>query len=91
VSLRSADISAPGVIQVTTGQDGEVTFALDRLDQQLERWRLIYDWGRSDGKEVASVDLAVGNNVPVKWTLASGAPVLTPKSAKTPHSRRKNV
>ncbi len=91
VNLRSADISAPGVVQVTTGQGSLVTFALDRLDQQLQRWRLIYDWGKSDGKEVASVDLAVGNNVPVKWTGANNLLLPNPKSGKTPHSRRKNV
>ena len=89
--LQSVDISEPGVIEVTTGRGGVITFSPDRLEQQLERWRLIYDWGRRAGKDVASLDLAVGNNVPVKWTVAEISPAVTPKSAKTLYLRRKNV
>ncbi len=39
VDLRRLDVSAPGVVVVTTGQGGEITFGLDNLDQQLRRWR----------------------------------------------------
>ena len=91
VDLRSVDISAPGVLVAATGSGSEVTFAPDRPEQQLERWYLVYDWGRRDGRAVASLDLAVGNNVPVKWNLAGAAPVLNPHPAKPLNSRRKNV
>ena len=89
--LRSVDVSSPGVLEVTTSQGSSIPFSLDRLDQQLERWGLIYNWGKSAGKDVASADLAVGNDVPVKWNLASASPVFVPKSVKPLHSRRKNV
>ena len=90
VDLRRVDVSAPGVVVATTGQGTEVTFGLDNLDQQLRRWR--YDWGVARQKSIASMDLAVANNVPVRWMLASAAPVTaTPKAVKPAKTRRKNV
>ena len=92
VDLRRVDISAPGVVVATTGQGSEITFGLDNLDQQLRRWRQIYDLGVRQQRAIASVDLAVANNVPVRWMLASAAPVtVTPKAVKPGKSRRKNV
>ncbi len=91
VELQSVDVAAPGVLVATTGSGTEVTFALDHADQQLRRWRGIHDWGHTVGKDIATVDLAVGNNVPVKWTLAGGIPVLDSKPVKPLHNRRKNV
>jgi len=92
VDLRRVDISAPGVVVATTGQGSEITFGLDNLDQQLRRWRQIYDLGLRQQRAIASVDLAVANNVPVRWMLASAAPVsVTPKAVKPVKSRRKNV
>jgi cell division septal protein FtsQ len=94
MDLRRIDVSAPGVIVATTGQGGEITFALDNLEQQLRRWREIYDLGMSKNKMIASLDLAVANNVPVRWAEIS----FTPPVAPIPHggttpatSRRKNV
>jgi cell division septal protein FtsQ len=90
VDLRRIDVSEPGVIVATTGQGGEITFALDNLDQQLRRWREIYDLGMSRNKMIASLDLAVANNVPVRWAEISSAPV-APKNSTPANSRRKNV
>jgi cell division septal protein FtsQ len=91
VDLRRVDISAPAVIVVTTGQGGQITFSLDNLEQQLRRWRGIYDWGAQRGKVIASVDLAVENNVPVNWVVANAAPVATPAKVKPGKNRRTNV
>ena len=92
VDLRRVDVSAPGVVVATTGQGSEVTFGLDNLDQQLRRWRQIYDLGVRQQRAIASVDLAVANNVPVRWMLASAAPVsVPPKAVKPAKTRRKNV
>jgi hypothetical protein len=90
VDLRRVDISAPGVLVVTTGQGSEITFGLENFDQQLRRWRVAFDWGVARQKSIASMDLAVANNVPVRWMLASAAPVVTPK-AKPAKNRRNNV
>ena len=92
VDLRRVDVSAPGVLVATTGQGSEITFGLNNLDQQLRRWRQIYNLGAGQQRAIASVDLAVANNVPVRWMLASAAPVaLTPKAVKPAKTRRKNV
>ena len=92
VDLRRVDVSAPGVLVATTEQGSVVTFGLDRFDQQLQRWRQIYDLGLRQQRAIGSVDLAVANNVPVRWMLASAAPVtLTPKAVKPVKNRRKNV
>ena len=91
VDLQSVDVSAPGVIVAKTKQDSEITFALDNLEQQLARWRKIYDWGLSVNKTIASADLAVSNNVPVRLTGINAVPVVTPKKPNPNHIRRKNV
>jgi cell division protein FtsQ len=91
VDLRSLDVSAPGVVVVTTGQGGEVTFGLQNLEQQLRRWRAIYDSGLRNNKVIASADFAVTNNVPVRWVEASAAPVAAPKNSTPAPMRRKNV
>ena len=90
VDLRRVDISSPGVLIVATGQGSVVTFSLQDFDQQLRRWRQIYDLGVSRQRAIASVDLAVANNVPVRWMMASAAPVVAPK-AKPLKIRRNNV
>jgi cell division septal protein FtsQ len=88
--LRRIDVSSPEVIVVTTGRGGEITFGLDNLEQQLARWREIYDLGRRNNKMIASLDLAVANNVPVRWAENNSAPV-APKNLDPKNSRRKNV
>ncbi len=84
VDLKRIDVSAPDVIVVTTGQGSEVTFSLDNIDQQLRRWRQIYDLGQRTHRNVASIDLAVSNNVPVRWLEAK----VIPPPAKLPKTTR---
>jgi cell division protein FtsQ len=93
VDLRRVDVSAPGVVVATTGQGSQITFGLDNLEQQLRRWHDIYAYGKQANKgDIASLDLAVENNVPVRWMVASSAPVtVTPKAVKPKTTRRKNV
>jgi len=91
VDLRRIDVSAPGVVVVTTGQGGEITFGLNNLEQQLRRWREIYDFGQRMNKAVASLNLAVSNNVPVRWMEAVVVPSAAPRTVNPAHTRRKNV
>jgi cell division septal protein FtsQ len=84
VDLRSIDVTALDVLVVTTAQESEVTFGLDNLDRQLRRWREIHDLGRRLNRNVASIDLAVSNNVPVRWLEAT----VTPPPAKAPKTSR---
>lgn len=93
VDLRRVDVSQPGVLIVTTVQGSQITFGPDNFELQLRRWREIYDYGKQANKgDIATADLAVDNNVPVHWMLASSAPVTTtPKTVKPKTTRRKNV
>jgi cell division septal protein FtsQ len=91
VNLRRLDVASPGVIVATTGQGGQITFGLDNLDQQLQRWREIYDLGQRMNRAIAAVNLAVSNNVPVRWMEAVAAPSALPRANTPPLIRRKNV
>lgn len=85
VDLRRIDVSSPEVLVVTTAQGSEVTFALDNLDLQLRRWREIHDLGQRTRRNVATVDLAVSNNVPVRWLEAR----VIPPPARAPKTQRR--
>lgn len=87
--LRRIDVSSPQVVVVTTENDGKITFGLDHLQEQLSRWRQIYDLGRRMNRNIATADLAVQNNVPVRWAENDFAPVAPKNSEK--NSWRKNV
>jgi cell division septal protein FtsQ len=91
VELRRVDVSGPRVMMATTGQGSEVTLSLEHVEQQLQRWQEIYNYGSQQQKTIAAADLAVANNVPVRWMTASAAPVVTPKTVKPLKLRRKNV
>lgn len=89
--FQRVDVSQPQVVVVTTMQGGEITFGLDNFQQQLARWREIYDLGRRANRTIASVDLAVGNNVPVRWVEMVSAPDASHGNFNSKNSRRKNV
>jgi cell division septal protein FtsQ len=91
VDLQRVDVSDPRVITVTTGQGSEVTFGLDNVEQQLLRWQTIYNMSAQVRRPVATADLAVANNVPVRWQTNSIAPVVNIKTVKPLKIRRRNV
>jgi cell division septal protein FtsQ len=89
--LHRIDVCEPGVIIATTAQGSEITFGLQSLDQQLRRWRQIYDWGFRQGKNIATLDLSLDNDIPVNWVMANAAPENNSKPAKSVKPRRNNV
>ncbi len=91
VDLRRIDVSSPGVVIVSTRQGSEITFGLDNLDQQLRRWRGIYDYALTKNSIIASLDLAVANNLPMHLVAAGAAPDATVKPVKPIKNRRRNV
>ena len=90
-NLRRIDVTSFEVLVVTTGQAGEVTFGLADLEQQLRRWREIFDLGQKMGKAIATLDLGVTNNIPARWLEAGVVPPIAPKSANPSRARRKHV
>ena len=91
VELKRIDVSAQEVLLVTTGQGTEVTFGLTDLDQQLRRWHEVYDVGQKMNKAIATLDLAIPNNIPARWLEASAVPPATPKSPKPFRIKKKHV
>jgi len=89
VDLKRIDVSSPEVLVVTTGQGNEITFGLDGLEQQLRRWRAIYDYGQDRQLAIRTLDLAVTNNVPTCWVEAGPAPLPPDKPTRT--ARKKHV
>ena len=91
VDLKLVDVSSPEVLVVTTGQGSEVTFGLTVFEQQLRRWHAIFEAGRKTGNAIATLDLAVTNNVPLRWLEASAVLPAAPKLSKPSRSKKKHV
>ena len=82
VDLKSVDVSGTEVLSVLTGQGSQITFALDRIEDQLRYWRLVYDYGKKIGKVIRTLDLSVTNNAPVLWLEARAPPSPAPEPLK---------
>jgi cell division protein FtsQ len=91
VDLKKIDVSANDVLVVTTGQSNVVTFGLSEPDQQLRRWREIFELGQRLSKNIAMVDLAITNNIPVHWADAGGPATPISRTPKPFHNRKKHV
>ena len=91
VTLKHVEVAAPEVLVVSTGQGSEVTFALTDLKQQLRRWHAIFELGRQTTNTIAALDLAVSNNVPLRWFEAAAVPPAARRPAKPLRPRKKHV
>lgn len=91
VDLKRIEVSSPQVLTVTTGQGNEITFGLKQPELQLQRWHRIFLESHKASKVIASLDLAVTNNIPVRLVDASGAEIRPPKSLKPLRTKRKHV
>ena len=91
--LRRVDVSAPGVVVVTTGQGSEVTFGLQNFNQQLQNWRDACSWSAARQKSYASIDLSVPKTATVSGPMPLTVTPVTalPKTVKPIKTRRKNV
>ena len=91
VDLKQVDVSSPEVVVVTTGQGSEVTFGLTDFEQHLRRWHALFEAGRKAGNAIGTLDLAVTNNVPLRWLEASAVQAAVPKLSKPSRSKKKHV
>ena len=89
--IKKIDISLPEVLLVKTAQGSEITFGLRDLDQQLRRWQAIFDAGLRVNKAIASLDLAVSNNIPASWVETNALAEVSAKSPKPVRPRKKHV
>jgi hypothetical protein len=91
VDLSRVDVSSPEVLVVTTGQGSQVTFGLTDFEQQLRRWHTVFELGQKTGGAVATLDLAITNNIPLRWLEASAVLPAPSKSPKPLRSKKKHV
>ena len=91
VDLHGIDVSATDVLVVTTGQGSEVTFSLNDLGRQLRRWREIYENMPQVKTSRVALDLAVSNNIPLRFLGTNTLPTLAPKLPKPLRSKKRNV
>jgi hypothetical protein len=88
--IKRIDVSAPETLTATTGQGSEVIFSLTGFEQQLLRWQAIFENGLKRGQAIATLDLAIANNIPARWLEASEVPPATPRPPK-PLNKKKHV
>ena len=67
LDIVSADVSDPFAIHVVTNDRAEITFRTDFLNQQLSRLKDIVEYARVRDQRIASVDLTLDRNVPVRF------------------------
>jgi hypothetical protein len=84
-------VISPEVLVVTTGQGSQITFSLENFDQQLLRWQKIHEECSRLNRMIASLNLAVADNTPLRFSDAGVAPPSAPKTAKPQRTRRRNV
>ncbi len=90
VDLQRIDVSAPEILVATTTQGSEITFSLEDFSRQLSRWREIYDAGQRMNKAIASLNLAVPDNIPARW-MDGAVPVSSPRPAKPVRTPKNHV
>jgi cell division septal protein FtsQ len=88
VELKKIDVLSPEVLVVTTGQGSEITFGLQNFEQQLLRWQKVQEECARLNKTIATLNLAVMDNTPLRLSDASPLPPSAPKPFKIQHKRR---
>jgi len=91
VELKKIDVVSPEVLIVTTGQGSEITFSLDNFEQQLLRWQKIHEECARANRTIATLNLAVADYTPLRFTESSVIPPSAPKNVKPQRIRRRNV
>ena len=91
VNLRSVQVDEPGVLVAFTDTGSRVTFGCEAFETQLLRWREIHMQSLRLNKSILTLDLAVRNNVPVRWVEAVGREPGQSTENIASRSRRGNV
>ncbi|MEJ5237663.1 MAG: FtsQ-type POTRA domain-containing protein [Limisphaera sp.] len=77
-----------GVLEVLTGEGSRITFGLEDFERQLLRWREIHEAGWRQQRQIETLDLAVGNNIPVRWKAPESEPEPSPPRRPNTVSRK---
>jgi cell division septal protein FtsQ len=71
LDVRAVDVSRRGYLLVTTADGCRARLAIANVDQQLRRWRDVLADTRARAERVASIDLSMGRDVPVRFAAAT--------------------
>ncbi|MDB6064333.1 MAG: putative cell division protein FtsQ [Pedosphaera sp.] len=91
MDIQSIDVCSPEILQITTSQGNNITFAVRDLERQLREWHMVHEQAYLVGKAIATLDLSVVNNSPATWTDTTLLPPGNPKPKSLPHTRKRNV
>ena len=91
VEVARIDVSAPDVLHVTTAQQNEIIFRLTDFEKQLNRWWLIHIRGQEQARQIASLDLSVMDNIPLRWFDVAAVPPTPAKPKRTSPYKKKHV
>lgn len=91
VDVARVDVSSPDVLVITTAQQNEITIRPLDFDRQLHRWFLVHAKGREQSRQIASLDLSVGENIPLRWLEGAAVPPNIVKPRKISPYRKKHV
>ncbi len=89
--LQRINVTIPEILEVSTSHGSQIVFSLNGFEQQLNRWRLIYDQYQKMGKSIATLDLSIANNIPLRFVDAAPVPPVAPKPVKPSKTKKKNV
>ncbi len=89
--LATIDVSAGDVLAVSTREGSRITLGLERIPDQLARWRTIHDHFGRQGRRIHSLDLSVADNSPVVLQDPPGAPAEPPRTSKPLRNRKRHV
>lgn len=91
VDIARVDVSAPDVLQVITAQQNEITFRTTDFEKQLNRWWLVHSTGQQQAHQIASLDLSVSEDVPLRWLDSAAVPPNAAKLRKPSPYKKKHV
>jgi len=89
--LQCVEVSDPAVLVALTAEGTSATLRPEPMQQQLRRWREIHDLSRRLNKSLLSLELAVSNNVPLRWVDARETPPPPRRVPSRPPSSRSHV
>lgn len=67
VEVEQIELAGPATLLVTTSEGSVITLSGQRFEQPLARWHAVLDHSRRTGRSIATLDLSVTNNLPLRW------------------------
>jgi cell division septal protein FtsQ len=91
VEIARVDVTAPDVLHVTTTQQNEIVFRMTDFEKQLNRWWLVHIRGQEQARQIASLDLSVVENIPLRWLDVAAVPPSPAKPKRVSPYKKKHV